>query len=336
MRAVIVSTVKNEGSFLLEWLAHHRACGFGHFLIASNDCSDGTDLMLDRLQDMGWLTHLRNPGPHAKGAHWSALKAADSHEALRGADWVLTSDVDEFVNIHAGGRALGDLLRALPDADAIALTWRMFGNDGVAEYADRPVTEAFTRAAPVTLAWPWRAQMYKTLFRPARFDRLGIHRPQKPLPGPAPRWFDGSGREVTDSLSEGRLYSDYRQDNYALAQLNHYALGSLEGYLVKVERGRANRQADGLDLGYFVERNLCEAEDLSIAGLDSAPLRAELMADAVLGPLHHGAVAWRRARIAALLAQEDWRALFARLMMLPPSRALDASRAALLHRHLRR
>ena len=39
--------VRNEAAFLLDWLAHHRATGFTDFLVFSNDCTDGTDLMLD-------------------------------------------------------------------------------------------------------------------------------------------------------------------------------------------------------------------------------------------------------------------------------------------------
>ena len=148
MRALAILGVKNEAPFLLEWLAHHRAVGFTDFLVYSNDCSDGTDAMLDRLAAMGWITHMPNPGPHAEGPQWAMLKAADKHPAKAAADWVLFCDVDEFVNIHAGRRQLTDLLAALPAADAIALTWRMFGNAGVIEQSDQPVTETFTRAAP--------------------------------------------------------------------------------------------------------------------------------------------------------------------------------------------
>src|SRR5882757_6448938 len=130
MRALLVLTVKNEAAFLLEWLAHHRACGFTDLLAFSNDCSDGTDLMLDRLAEMGWLTHVRNDGPHDEGPQWAALKAADRHPLRRDADWVLFADIDEFVNIHAGDRTLPALLTDLPQADAVALTWRLFGNAG--------------------------------------------------------------------------------------------------------------------------------------------------------------------------------------------------------------
>ena len=79
MQALLILTVKNEASFLLEWLAHHLTCGFTHVLAYSNDCSDGTDLMLDRLAAMGHVTHVRNQGPHDEGPQWAALKAADKH-----------------------------------------------------------------------------------------------------------------------------------------------------------------------------------------------------------------------------------------------------------------
>jgi hypothetical protein len=48
-RTAIVTTMKNEGPFILEWLAYHRAIGVEDFLIYTNDCSDGTDTMLELL-----------------------------------------------------------------------------------------------------------------------------------------------------------------------------------------------------------------------------------------------------------------------------------------------
>lgn len=335
MQATAILTVKNEGAFLLEWIAHHRACGFGHVLAFSNDCADGTDRMLDRLAEMGGLTHLRNGGPHEEGPQWTALKRAADHPAVTGADWVMALDVDEFVNIHTGDRTLAALRAALPQADAIALTWRMFGNCGVVAFEDRPVTETFTRAAPASFAWPWRAQQFKTLYRnDGAWRKPGVHRPRGPVAGRAPRWFDGSGRPAPDLAQGNRSFSDYGRDNYGLVQLNHYALGAMESYVVKCDRGRANRAAAGFDMGYWVERNFCEVADDSIRGLDSAPLRAALMADPVLGDLHRQAVAWRQARFRALMAEEPWRALFGRLLMTPPSRTLTAAAAAPLLRHL--
>lgn len=338
MRALALLGVKNEGAFLIEWLAHHRACGFTDFLVYSNDCSDGTDAMLDRLAAMGWLTHVRNDGSHDEGPQWSMLKAADKHPLVKQADWLLFSDIDEFVNIHTGDHTVAALLAALPDATAIPLTWRMFGNAGVIEITDQPITETFTKAARATFAWPWRAQLFKTLFRNnGTYRKFGVHRPRAPDPDRVTqaRWFDGSGRELPASFQTGRIFSDYTRDNYKLVQLNHYPLGSMQTYLVKVDRGRANRESSTFDMGYWVERNFNEVEDRSILQLNSKPLREALHADPILGPLHRQALAWRRARFATLMQDEPWRALFGRLLMTPGSRTLSPELAQHIHHHTR-
>ncbi len=334
MRILGILTVRNEGAFLLEWLAHHRACGFTDFLVFSNDCDDGTDALLDRLARMGWLTHVRNDGPHPEGPQWAALKAADRHPAMQAADWVLFFDIDEFVNVHVGNRTIPALLDTLPDADAITLTWRMFGNAGVVRYVDAPLTEVFTRAAPSVLHWPWRAALFKTLFRnDGGYAKLGVHRPRSPDKARDPRWFDGSGRALGAAFQTQRIFSDFGQDNYGLVQLNHYALGAMESYVVKCDRGRANREASTFDMGYWVERNFSDVADPSVLSLDSAGLRAALHADPVLRPLHAAAVAWRHRRFAALMVQEPWRALFGRLLMTPPTRVLSVQEARLIRDH---
>ncbi|NBZ88752.1 glycosyltransferase family 2 protein [Stagnihabitans tardus] len=327
MRATLITTLKNEASFLLEWVAHHRALGFTDLVIFTNDCEDGTDAMAERLQALGLARHLPNPGPWPEGPQWAALKRAEKLPEVTGADWALVADVDEFVNIHAGEGRLADLVAAVPGADAVALTWRMFGNAGIASHAPGLVTRTFLRAAPATLAWPWRAQMIKTLFRPQAFGKLGVHRPKQPKG--EPRWFDGSGRAVDLG---GRLFSDYRQDNYRLVQMNHYALGSAEGFVVKCDRGRANREAGAFDMGYWVERNLNQVEDRSILRHDIAGPLAALLADAELARLQAAAEAWRQARIATLLAQEDWRQFFGRLLMAGPSRLPSLPEVALIQR----
>ncbi len=339
MRVTAVLTVRNEGSFLLEWLAHHRACGFTDFLVFSNDCTDGTDAMLDRLAAMGWLTHVRNDGPHKEGPQWAALKQADRHPLVRKADWVLYLDIDEFVNIHVGERRLADLFAALPDATAIALTWRFFGNAGIVAFEDRPVTETFTQAAPTVLHWPWRATLFKTLHRnDGSYGRLGVHRPRNPDKTrlDAQRWYDGAGRRLPEVFHRERIFTDLGRDSHRLVQLNHYALGAMESFVVKCDRGSVFPGVTGLNMDYWVERNFCQVEDISVQQLDSGGLRRELLDDPALAALHAAAVAWRKARFQALMAEESWRSLFGRLLMTPATRAISADEVRMIVRHVPR
>lgn len=337
MRILAVLTVRNEGAFLLEWLAHHRAAGVTDFLVYSNDCQDGTDQILDHLQSMGWLTHERNDGPYDKrGIQFTALKAAEKHPLVKQADWIVALDVDEFVNVHVGQRRLPDLIDALPDATAITLTWRVFGNAGQEEYQDQPITDSFIQAAPTILHWPWRAAMFKTLYRnDGSYKKLGVHRPRQLQEGANPAWFDGSGRQLGKGFLNQRIFSDFGQDNFQLVQLNHYPLGAMESYVVKSDRGRAVHRDDKLGMDYWVERNFADEEDTSIAGLAPARsgLQAELMADKTLSDLHQKAVAWRKARFQELMLEEPNRALFTRLLMTPLSRSISKENAEILRAH---
>lgn len=332
MRATAVLTVRNEGAFLVEWVAHHLGIGFTDLVVLSNDCDDGTDAMLDRLAEIAPVHHVPNPGPHGEGGiQFTGLKRADGHEAVRGADWLLALDVDEFVNIHVGDHTLHALLDALPEADAITLTWRLFGNGGRIGYEDLPITAQFTKAAPEILHWPWRASMFKTLYRNSgAYGKLGVHRPRAPGPrADETRWFDGAGRALPPRFRRGTIFSPYGRANYGLVQLNHYPLGAMESYILKRDRGRAVHEGDALGLDYWTERNWVSEEDTSIRRSDALrdPWLDRLMGDATLAELHDTAVTWRRARFEALMMEEPNRALMGRLMMAPPARPIPAKLA---------
>jgi hypothetical protein len=203
------------------------------------------------------------------------------------------------------------------------------------------VTEQFTRAAPEVMWWPWRAAMFKTLYRnDGTYAKPGVHRPRAPDPArvEAARWFDGHGRELDPTFRRRRIFSTFGQANYGLAQLNHYPLGAMESFVLKADRGRAVHGDDRLGLDYWVERNYCTEEDRSIAALAdrTARHRAKLAADAELAQLHAAAVAWRRARFADLMKDEPNRALMGRLLVTPPSRPVPRAVAARLIAHARR
>ncbi len=337
MQATAVLCLRDEGAFLLDWLAHHRVVGVSHVVICTNDCTDGTDRIADRLAALGGVTHIRNDGPHDKGGiQFTGLKLAGQTRAVRQADWLMALDIDEFVNIHHGGHRLADLVAALPEATAITLTWRLFGNAGVVAYQDRPVTGLFTRAAPEVMQWPWRAQMFKTLHRnDGSFRQLGVHRPRGLRDGRQVAWRDGEGRSLDLQAQDRRVFSLPGQRHTGLVQLNHYALGAMESFVLKSARGRAVHSDDRLGMDYWCERNFNSHEDRSILRYapEVARERARLAADPELARLHAEAVAWRRARFAALMREERYRALMGRLLMTPPARPLSPEAAAVLRAH---
>mgnify|MGYP001827046750 FL=1 len=147
-RVTVVTAMKNEGPFILDWIAHNRTIGVARHLVYTNDCADGTEELLDLLGEAG-VTRRDNPYRRTGAVpQRAAFSAARHEEAVSDADWVLTLDVDEYINIHAGARRLVDLFEAVPDAHVVSMPWRLFGNGGLHGFEDRPVTAQFTRCAP--------------------------------------------------------------------------------------------------------------------------------------------------------------------------------------------
>nr|WP_153746988.1 glycosyltransferase family 2 protein [Rhodovulum strictum] len=324
---MIVTTARNEGPFLLEWLAHHIGAGASDFLVYSNDCDDGTDALLDALAAAGVLCHVAHDAPAGKSVQWQALRAAWAHPLRKAADWVLGIDLDEFTNIHVPGHRFADLIAALPEGtDAIALPWRFFGDNGVAAFHDRPVTGQFTAAMPPDCGYPVSATFFKTLFRSAGpFNRLGVHRPRQ-KPDARPVWVDGSGTPLPAAIAAHpeRLSLIGREGARGLAEINHYAVKSAESFMLKRARGLPNRGSKPIDLAYWVERNFNTVEDRSIAAMApaTAAALAQLRAIPGVAALHGAAVDWHRAAFRRIVAQPEEHALYAHLLLAGGSRVI--------------
>ena len=312
----IVTTMKNEGPFILEWIAYHRAIGVETFLVYSNDCTDGTDTMLDLLQSKGLLHHRDNPFREMdlKPQH-AALQAAEAEPAIQGLDWVVCMDCDEFINIHVGDGLLSDLYAAVPDANMISMTWRLFGNDDVEGFRDEFITERFTACAPHFARKPHQAWGFKTLTRNTGiFKKLGVHRPKglKPQLVGHVNWVNGSGKPMPQTEYRNAWRSTAETYGYDLVTLNHYALRSAESFLVKRDRGRVNHVDRDQGLNYWFRMNFNAEEDRTIHRM-LPRLRAEydrLLDDPEIAAQHRACVAAHREKIDALRQTEKYDAFY--------------------------
>lgn len=318
-RTAIVTTMKNEGPFILEWLAFHRAIGVDDFLIYSNDCTDGTDAFLDILQQKGLVQHRDNPYRQSGlPPQHAALQAAEAEPLIQRAGWIICMDVDEFINIHIGDGTLGALYHAAGEANMISLTWRLFGNADVAEFEDRFIIEQFPLCAEEICRKPHQAWGFKTLFRNIGiYRKLGVHRPKglKPDLWDQIHWLNGSGRRMPKTMLRNGWRSTLSTYGYGWVSLNHYALRSAESFLVKRDRGRVNHVDRDQGLHYWFRMNHNAVEDRSLQAR-LPMLRTEwdrLIADPEIAAAHAACVAAHRARIAALRAQPDYAAFYADL-----------------------
>ncbi|MBP0480933.1 glycosyltransferase family 2 protein [Sagittula salina] len=318
---VIVGCMKNEGPYILEWVAYHRAVGFDTFLIYTNGCEDGTTEILDRLQVLGLLQHRNNDNWSGNSPQQVALDRALEEPVVRNAEWITHIDVDEFVNVRTGNGTLDALFAAVPDATNIAMTWRLFGHNGVAELADRPVIGQFDTCAPKYCPKPHTVWGFKTMFANiGAYGKISCHRPNKLAEGFERRvkWVNGSGRDMTKEARMNGWRSSKKSIGYDLVQLNHYALRSAESYLIKRQRGRALHVDRNIGINYWIRMDWCDHRDVTIQR-NLSRLRAELnrlLADPVLKDWHGRAFDWHRAKARALRQTPEFEDLYEQALTL--------------------
>ena len=334
MKITLVTTMRNEGAHLLEWIAHHRAAGVSDFLVYTNDCEDGTEALLELLPN---VTHVPLEDG-AKPPQWRALKAAWDHPVVANSDWVLCIDCDEFINLDNGLQSIPDLISNI-DADMILLPWRLFGHSGHAGLSDTPTCERFTRAAPENLLYPAIGSYFKSMFRrDGPFRQLGVHRPKQKNPERhgLPRIVDGSGRPVPDrtAANDGQIMLWGKPIARDLVQLYHYSVRSAADFMLKRGRGLPNHQEKSIDLTYWVERNFNTVEDHSIArmGPETQAFMQDLMVLSGVPEAQAACRAWHKSRFEALMQEPDELKLYGRLLLaegaahLPEPVALDLIR----------
>ncbi|GAA6201702.1 glycosyltransferase family 2 protein [Aquicoccus sp. SU-CL01552] len=312
---VIVGCMKNEAPYIIEWVAYHRAIGIDNFLIYTNDCTDGTDEILGRLQQMGVLEHRNNDEWRGQSPQQHALNMSLKEPVVRNAEWLLHIDVDEFVNVRCGNGTLQDFFDRVPQATNVAMTWRLFGHSGVHRIEDDFVIGQFDRCAPTFCPKPHTVWGFKTMFRNiGAYQKMSCHRPNKLLEDQRDKvlWVNGSGQDITKETVDNGWRSSKGSVGYDLLQLNHYALRSADSFLIKRQRGRALHVDRSIGLNYWIRMDWDDARDVTIQR-NLPRLRHEydqLMADDRLRTLHEKGLAWHHAKAAELHATPEFEDLY--------------------------
>lgn len=313
--------MKDEGPYVIEWVAHHLAVRFTDLVVYTNDCSDGTDDMLIRLEELGLCHHRRNVIPPGLRPQPSALNHAQVEPVVCQSDWVMVFDADEFLSIRYGDGTLDDLIAAAKaqEANGIVITWRIFGSGGVVEWSRAPVTEQYLMAAPTTWNKGWGV---KTLFTfDPEYWKLGIHRPKmktRHIKTDFPdrvKWLNGSGAVMEDYFKFRGWRSITRTVGYDWVQLNHYAVKSVDSYAIRKMRGNVNNKADKYNGDYWSLQDRNEERDETMLRYTEKrnAIIAQLLEDEVLNRLHFAALARAEGRLAELRQTEAYHKLVADL-----------------------
>lgn len=255
MKVGLFSCMKNEGPFILEWVAYNLNLGFDPIVIYSNDCTDGTSELLDALHAQGAIHHVKqNLAPDDVPQYTAAVQAYD-HPAFADADWLMWMDADEFLvcsDYDNDIKSLATYIDAI--ADGVCINWLNFGDAGRPHWEPGLITENYTQRGVEDSS---RHVMFKTLFKKSDKVRgFGLHRPF--LKAGFRR--DGRGMVNTAGIPMHEdIYRSGAHKRHALgnapatlvaheaAALFHYAVKSRDCYEMKRTRGQGTKAGNATD-----------------------------------------------------------------------------------------
>jgi hypothetical protein len=251
----VLATFRNEGPWILEWVAHYRLLGFKQIIIYSNDNTDGSDDLLRKLAHNGVITWCNNVCSEMARPQFKAyLHAINFLEEVRCLEWLLIVDADEYLVLH-GHPTVNQFVssKSFAGADAISINWKYFGPSGHAVRTSGTIAQRFTLAAEHALV--------KTLFKPSKAVGSTCHVPIF------------SNDEIVFYTSAGDVHESFYRDgsknvstinpDYSIAQINHYFTKSHEEFLIKRDRGYGD-QAKPRDISFYrAAEKMCDKEDLS-------------------------------------------------------------------------
>lgn len=305
-RFLVTTCMKDEGPFILEWLAWHKSIGIQDFVIFTNDCTDGTHLLLQRLDEMGELRHLPNPALASASPAFQpyALAYTPYLAEFSRADFYISMDVDEFINIRLGTGQMSDLLTKTGPFDALSISELNHGSNHVEGYEPGFVIDQFPKHQREKPGKFRAHRGVKTIVRLGeKLKHIRNHRPDLHSDTGPVSWLDGAGRPL-QSLHEDPTQNgiDVR-GSYDLVSLDHFALRSLHSYLVKMFRGDVVVKDKMVSQRYWRNRDrnsdLTSSFERQRKGFEKVYKR--LLKDKTLAALHEECCTAHQDRISELL-----------------------------------
>lgn len=307
-RVTLVTSMRNDGLFLVEWVAYHRQLGFQDILVFSEDSDDTTRALLDQLEALGHVTHVAVT--ESDNTSQSIEQQGLEHPKVQDADWMLWIEPDQYLNLDAKYRDIQALIADVGEADAILLMRRLYGNCFIQRWTGGSVLKQFLRTQNRLIP---RLAEHKPLFRVDRFDALRADIPREPQSA-APvikttegTVVDASALEVENATSFNLTESQLSFEN---ACLNQYAVKSDDLYLCKTAEEpllHTDRVEEYLTAHKYRRLNQNKLTELSIlARLQGMEANiSELRLDANICRLEEESFSWLRDRRRQLLQLLD-------------------------------
>jgi hypothetical protein len=275
----LLSAHKNEGPYLLDFVAHHLAINFTRIFIVTNPSDDGTTELAQALAFAGFIEHVCTETPKGRKPQHHAYSVARQVFDLDLFDWLLILDADEFLNIHVADGTVNNFLAGIDESvDIVSINTACFGNFPHSAWTPLLSSRSFRYRLA---SGNWRNAVAKSIFRKGlEYGKLKPHGPDE---------FQNSGLlgialhgglKIQWVRSDDRtFYSRLRRPGafagiHGVAQINHYLIRTWDEFQIRTARGRGAVPVGLPDLrhtrAYFDEFSVANVLDETIERYSSS------------------------------------------------------------------
>lgn len=225
----LVTSARNEGINILEWIAYHLSVGVDSIFIYTNDNIDGSLELLTILANAGVVSLIDN---QVDLAHQddiqkkSFVHSVNCIPEIADHEWVAFIDLDEFIKFDrfTSARAFFSdpiVSEKLKNSAGIHLNWKWYGGDQAFDRSDMLLLERYHEARADSHGKTISRVTAVTGFDSAHFPRL----------------IQGC-RLVDGSLHIMSAHEESMQPTYQYGQINHYWNKTFIEFVAKNIRNR--------------------------------------------------------------------------------------------------
>ncbi|MCD7878371.1 MAG: glycosyltransferase family 92 protein [Candidatus Gastranaerophilales bacterium] len=136
----IAAIMKNEGSYLKEWIEYHRLVGVERFYLYDNESSDNTKEILKPYIEEGIVIYRYVEGSCMQfPAYLDAI-----YKYKNQTRWLAVIDLDEYI-VPVEKDSVKEFLKDYEKYPAVGVNWVMFDSNGHVKKPETGVLESYTR-----------------------------------------------------------------------------------------------------------------------------------------------------------------------------------------------
>ena len=219
----IVAIIKNEASYIAEWIEYHLLVGVEKFYIYDNESDDNLRDILEQYIINGIVKYKYYQGKSKQIIAYNDVLEIAKKETY----WLAIIDCDEFI-VPISTYTIPEFLKDFEKYVGVEINWVEYGSSGKKFKEDGLVIDRFKRHSML------ESQVnrhVKTICNPRAVARIDcVH---------TAIYFEGKYSVNANKEENNKFFLD-RNAVFDKIRINHYFTKSYEEYLLKRNRGRAD------------------------------------------------------------------------------------------------